>query len=226
MTLHALHLAADAKAWTELSAGVLVNARKKGSDLRAYLEGLLPAQRTEFLDAIEAERAARGISPGRLAAAAEISESWYRKLLNRPDKATARTLTRLFRALLALRQDAAAAQLDATESARLLRPIYGLTLAIVAAMHGQDVARVQQLLARPGEHTFDPAWRGASLARELAMYLVNQSLDVKQAQLARITGLSRSAIHQAMTRAHDRSEACPVTARVIEIVESILGGDV
>lgn len=76
--------------------------------------------------------------------------------------------------------------------------IYHTYLASVCKFMGLRPTELRRQLARPGRINLDPAWRRAAYARQLAMYLTSTEANVTQAELARLTGLHRAGVHQAL----------------------------
>lgn len=76
--------------------------------------------------------------------------------------------------------------------------IYEVVLGAVCHRQGLAPREVKRQLARPGEATFDPAWRAACYARQLAMYLLSTEYMVRQKHVAQIAGVGRSAVCHAL----------------------------
>jgi hypothetical protein len=77
--------------------------------------------------------------------------------------------------------------------------------ASVCKLMGLDRDAMLAVLASRAGHgsNFDPAFRRASYARQLAMYLTATEANVAQAQIARVTGLSDAAVHKALRAVED-----------------------
>lgn len=70
---------------------------------------------------------------------------------------------------------------------------------------GLDLTACRAVLERARGHgsNLDPAFRPASYARQLAMYLTATEGNVTQAQIARVTGLTDAAVHKALRAVED-----------------------
>lgn len=113
-------------------------------------------------------------------------------------------------------------QID-TLTLTLTKATYNVVLAMVAAMHGAELAEVQAQLARTGEPNIDKRWRQAADIRAQAIYLVNTALNVEQHFLARASGLTPAAVCLALRRIEDRRDE-PQIERLITFAETIIKG--
>ena len=83
------------------------------------------------------------------------------------------------------------------------RAIYGAHLSAVCRHKGLSIEDVTAQLTRAGEPQRDRAWRQASYARQLAIYLTNTSNNVPQYLIAAATGLSKVAVCFALRAVED-----------------------
>lgn len=101
---------------------------------------------------------------------------------------------------------------EAEPSDLFLRTTYRAFLSEAARHYGLDIEEAAR--GRQGE---------AAKARHLAIYLVNTELAVRQATLARLFGLTRSAIKQAIDAVEDRREDPGFDRAVAAIAARITG---
>lgn len=80
---------------------------------------------------------------------------------------------------------------------------YNRFLAAVCRHQSLQLRDVNMQLARTGENNLDPAWRKASYARQLAMYLTNTLCNVQQVTIARIAGVTPAAVCLALREIED-----------------------
>lgn len=107
---------------------------------------------------------------------------------------------------------------------RLVRPaIYRVVLALTADALGLNVLEV--LRSEPGaKRAANKEWRDASFARWLAQYLLNTRLNMKQAEVARASGVTKQAVSLAMREIENRRDD-PAFEQVLAHMEIILRGD-
>lgn len=178
--------------------------------------------RAAKIRAIEAARQAYGIAQERLAAEAGIAGSWYRKILVHPDRASDAVLARLSAALKRLndsRRD------DEALTVALVEATYGGFLAAVCRELGLDVAAVRALdpaTQRRGRHASAAERRGA-MARQLAVYLTNVSIGVRQRLLARVVGVTPAAVCQSLRTIEDLRDDPEMDALIEACAREVTG---
>ncbi|MGY3392963.1 hypothetical protein ACVWW6_005554 [Bradyrhizobium sp. USDA 3311] len=80
---------------------------------------------------------------------------------------------------------------------------YHSYLAAVCTHQGLSLRDVGKQLAREGRINVDPEWRRAVYARQLALYLTNTTLNVPQAWLGDIAGITRAGVCLALKAIED-----------------------
>lgn len=81
--------------------------------------------------------------------------------------------------------------------------LYGRFFAAVCAAQGIDAHAARVLLARYERINFDPVFRHAAYARQVALYLINTEFNVPQTLLAKVACVDHSAVCKAMRAIED-----------------------
>lgn len=184
------------------AAGIIVavSDSRDGSTHTLLSAPVLPVPiKAAKLAAIERGRVAFGLSIEQLAVEAQVTRAWYSRIQRDPARASDRVVARLAAALKRLRDGK---RDDEALTASLVEATYGGFLAAVCQLMGLDVAEVRASDPRAGK-TADVAWRAAARARQLALYLTNVSLGVRQRVLARVVGLTPAAVCLALRTIED-----------------------
>jgi transcriptional regulator with XRE-family HTH domain len=152
---------------------------------------------------IDVQRIERGLSKQALVRLAGIGVSTYDKVLRGRRKPSRHIVIKLRRALDALSLS------DRAHEARhlMLQASYRATLCVVAGLFGIDAAfavDVSPHAARGNRASHDQ--QRAHEARQIAIYLANQIMNVSQADLARIVGVSPAAISMSIRDCEDRRD--------------------
>lgn len=159
----------------------------------------------QMLSAIEAMRAAAGLTQIQFAGLAKISLRTYTRIVTAQHPCPTRYLRRL---------EAAARRLGdrspspPTETDALTRPLYRATLGHVAAAMGVDADEVVAQDHRRGA-TADPRYRLLAQARQATIYLLNQGVDseaVRQRRLADMLGMTPAGVCLAIRSVEDRRD--------------------
>lgn len=171
-------------------------------------------------DAIEAKRAAIGVSCQRLERVAGLSTGRYWRLLNTDTAPREGTLSSL---ALALNRIEANRDCDTTERARLIDMILRVLIALVCEIEGVDAATVH--MQDPQKRaTQSEDWMRAARIRETVCGLANGALGIKQAQLAAAAGVSPPAMLGRINRYVDRRDE-PGFDMLMDRLESAIRGD-
>jgi hypothetical protein len=88
----------------------------------------------------------------------------------------------------------------------MARRVYETWLVAVCRHQGLRPNAVKAQLARPGRPNFDPQWRAAAYARQLALYLANTEHCVPQKLLAEVAGITPAAVCLALQAIEDVRE--------------------
>lgn len=150
---------------------------------------------------IERQRRALGISSEMLAARAGLSRSTYVRAIGTASARPA-TVRRLEAALAALRSERRAVREPDTI---LIRAVYGGFVASIAVHMGVRPDDVHAQDPRLGA-TADPEWRRLAQVRQAAIYLTNTVVDVRQARLAHVLGLTTAAVCLGLRSVEDRRD--------------------
>jgi hypothetical protein len=99
---------------------------------------------------------------------------------------------------------------------------YRMALALAAVTLGSDPG-LAQVSDPQGRQVSSKAWREAAEARRLAQYLLNAVLGLPQAEVARISGVTKQAVSKAMREIEDAREDQAFDAKVAKLEQWILG---
>lgn len=199
---------------------------RPAGDSRRGARSLLSAERTlpsfagGVFAAMDRERALTGVTIQALCAAADTSlraYHYYRAGVMRPGRPALQALQSAL--------DRLARRPEGDTGERLARAALGGFLAQAAGLHGIDVA-VVRALGRHNKGMAEDQFRAASAARQLAIYLVNQEVGLRQAVLARLVGQSRAAVCLAIRAIEDRRGSDRAFDRAVKrIISTVTGGE-
>ena len=109
------------------------------------------------------------------------------------------------------------------ETGMLAACCWRLTLALAAVALGADPSDAQA--SDPGQRaTADVRWQQASAARQLACYLLNTALGLRQAEVARLAGVTRQAVSLMVAAIEERREDVVFDA-LVERLDAWLTGE-
>jgi len=137
-----------------------------------------------------------------LAVRAGVAPSAYRRAIKGRTGIRPTTLRRLEAALAALRSERRAVREPDTI---LIRAVYGGFVASIAVHMGVRPDDVHAQDPRLGA-TADPEWRRLAQVRQAAIYLTNTVVDVRQARLAHVLGLTPAAVCLGLRSVEDRRD--------------------
>ncbi len=103
----------------------------------------------------------------------------------------------------------------------LLRVTYAAVFKTVCDLSGVDHRRASARLMYGSKLTLDPAWRAASDARAISIYLINTIANVPQALIARAVGVDKATVLRALSRVEDRRDL-PLVDALVTAAESIM----
>lgn len=159
-------------------------------------------KRTDLLiTEIDRRRRDRGLTIGRLCAAAGLRRETYHAAVKGVGVTRPRTLRKLSAALDALAANRTPITIDVVTSLTATSFRAFFNAACLRLRIRPVEARAE--LDKPGERAADPAWHKASRARGIALYLTNTAQGVRQGDLARLTGLTPAAVSIAIAKVSD-----------------------
>lgn len=182
---------------------------------------LLSAQRplSRVFLAIEQERLSLAIGVGALCREAAVDETLFRRYRSGRVKPGRANLQQLQSAL-----DRLAKRNDGDTQERTLRAAFGGFLVATSRFYKVKVEIVRKL-GSTNKDLPKAIFMRASDARQLALYLVNQEVGLRQADAARLVGQSRVAVHLAVRAIEDRRDAEPKFDRAVRRIISDVTGE-
>lgn len=173
-----------------------------------------------MLDEIEQKRRSLRISILKLERMAQISPSYYSKLLAKrytPGKEVIASLH------LAINRVQACATVDYSEKSTQINMLLRTAVALLCQVRGLDAEKIQR--SDPSKRaTQSEEWRQASKVRRDAWALVNSAFGVTGADLARAAGVSRAAISLALTAVMDARDDPAFDQEMDRLERALTGG--
>lgn len=188
---------------------------------------------TDALAAIEAERLRLNLSVEHLARLMRCTATHLHDL-RRGRRPLTESLANV--ATLGLRRYAAAPECGLEAHHALIDACYRLAVAALLEAERADALAAGRtppvrpplagiLNASPGRKAVqDPDWRAAAEIRALAWSVVTGALNVRNVELARAAGVSKSAVTQALQRAMDMRDDPALEARLARLEDGLIGG--
>lgn len=162
----------------------------------------LPMKRAR-LRVIEQLRKDCNITREAICGEAGISLRWYEAIQRDPNRATRSTITRLAGALKSCRQKA----VDDARAQLVLEAAFGGFLCVAAEELGLEIEFVRTTSPHGNRGVrASQQERAAHRARAIAIYLVNQVVGVHQARIARLVGVSKTALVYSIREIEDKRD--------------------
>jgi transcriptional regulator with XRE-family HTH domain len=182
----------------------------------------------EIFAAIETRRQRLGLPRAELTRRAGVCDRHYRRCLSRSGGASLRMARALMSAIE--REEAARGAGDRADARvdLLVAAAFRAAISMLAEAWGVPAEEALALDPRDGRRgrSADAATAAAHRARAAALTIVNQALGVRQADLARVAGVSRAAVCQAIARIErERDEDRGLDALVRRACVTLIGAD-